>query len=1078
MIAKLYFKKVLTILFLLLINSSYFSQEYCLIIEEVANDGVNFDVSIGILGDQAFNLGSSSLQFHANPAAFGQPSILLASVKPPEYLPATVLQDGNGDFTFDFTLVTQPGKLVSAFPNYTELVIIRLPIQDYQLAAEGISWLYDGSTQLTEVYLDDNLTQLFAINSTCLQGVTNGELFQNNKCQLATEISEGLYTEVGHTQGIDGASNLCFSGDLVDDASWYLYTASDSGIVTVSSSIDLDLPDTRISIFTGSCGSLTCLASDDDSGTNFTSTASFTAAAGDSYYLEWDDRWDDQEFDFEVTLIPFGIDTDGDGTNDTEDNCISIANPSQSDNDNDGIGDVCDGDIDGDGFLNENDCAPFDAGIYPGVACNDANALTALDIIQNDCTCAGTLIPLNADCNNAINISEGIFTSPGAFAGAGASNNCAFEAVNAIWYAYTASESGSCLVTSQIDPDLPDTRISIYSGDCANLNCVISDDDGGQNFTSLTIFDVVQGETYLLEWDDRWEADAFDFEVNFVQAIDGCTDSQACNYNNLAAIDDGTCLIPGGCDVCSGEQNGLGILIDNPEIGDPCDDGNINTLNDVFTDCFICGGVDISGCTSPVACNYNILAVVDNGSCILPFGCDACSGETDGTGVVVDLPEIGAPCNDGIFETSNDSYIDCGVCEGKFRLGCMDETACNYNFKATLDDGSCINPIGCDGCSEEAGVNGFIVDFPEIGDACDDGESKTIDDVIVECGLCQGMFVYGCLNPAACNFDVEVTVSNGSCIFASGCDLCSGETDGTGLVIDNPEKGEACDDGNNNTVNDIVSEICICQGTLLDMDGDGVGDFSDNCVGTFNPGQEDSDFDNVGDVCDELSIELNVFLEGPYDSASGLMTDLLRTNNFLPLTEPFTTFGYNHIKGGGETTTASMMMVIGPFAVVDWLLLEIRDPQDPSLIIQSKSVLLLRNGNVVSEDGQSLLVADNLGIGSVHLAIKHRNHLGIRTAESIPVGQFTIVDFRSSGTNIFGNNPVKQINGDNVMVAGDANSDGQINSFDKNLFWRVENGGAYDYFDDEADFNLDGAVNAIDINLYWIINNSLIEQLD
>lgn len=41
---------------------------------------------------------------------------------------------------------------------------------------------------------------------------------------------------------------------------------------------------------------------------------------------------------------PPSVDTDGDGINDVDDNCPTVANPNQSDNDNDGIGDLCDDD--------------------------------------------------------------------------------------------------------------------------------------------------------------------------------------------------------------------------------------------------------------------------------------------------------------------------------------------------------------------------------------------------------------------------------------------------------------------------------------------------------------------------------------------------------------------------------------------------------------------------------------------------------------------------------------------------------------------------------------------------------------
>jgi thrombospondin type 3 repeat protein len=57
-------------------------------------------------------------------------------------------------------------------------------------------------------------------------------------------------------------------------------------------------------------------------------------------------------------FTPESLDTDQDGIPDTADNCPLIANNDQLDQDNDGIGDVCDPDIDGDGHLNEADNCP------------------------------------------------------------------------------------------------------------------------------------------------------------------------------------------------------------------------------------------------------------------------------------------------------------------------------------------------------------------------------------------------------------------------------------------------------------------------------------------------------------------------------------------------------------------------------------------------------------------------------------------------------------------------------------------------------------------------------------------------
>ncbi|MDC3236834.1 thrombospondin type 3 repeat-containing protein, partial [Candidatus Poseidoniaceae archaeon] len=53
-------------------------------------------------------------------------------------------------------------------------------------------------------------------------------------------------------------------------------------------------------------------------------------------------------------------DTDGDGIIDTLDNCPTTNNSDQSDLDQDGLGDVCDGDTDGDGLADADDAFPND----------------------------------------------------------------------------------------------------------------------------------------------------------------------------------------------------------------------------------------------------------------------------------------------------------------------------------------------------------------------------------------------------------------------------------------------------------------------------------------------------------------------------------------------------------------------------------------------------------------------------------------------------------------------------------------------------------------------------------------------
>ena len=133
--------------------------------------------------------------------------------------------------------------------------------------------------------------------------------------------------------------------------------------------------------------------------------------------------------------------------------------------------------------------------------------------------------------------------------------------------------------------------------------------------------------------------------------VPGCTDTEACNYDEAATVDDGTCLFDDALGVCGG---------DCP--ADTDEDG-------------ICDDEEIPGCTDPEADNFDPAATDDDGSCdytvLCPgdfdgdnlitvsdvlvalgnFGCAAdCTADIDGDGItgVTDilqmLASFGEPC--------------------------------------------------------------------------------------------------------------------------------------------------------------------------------------------------------------------------------------------------------------------------------------------------------------------------------------------------------------------------------------------------------------------------------------------------
>jgi hypothetical protein len=125
-------------------------------------------------------------------------------------------------------------------------------------------------------------------------------------CATATVLpGAGLYV-VAAINGSDVPAPICAANGINNSPNaageWYSYTPLQNYSVTVTSSLSQNNPivDTRLHVYTGTCGALACYAGDDDSGNGDSSLEVFNVTAGTTYYIAWDNKWTSAGFTFQL----------------------------------------------------------------------------------------------------------------------------------------------------------------------------------------------------------------------------------------------------------------------------------------------------------------------------------------------------------------------------------------------------------------------------------------------------------------------------------------------------------------------------------------------------------------------------------------------------------------------------------------------------------------------------------------------------------------------------------------------------------------------------------------------------------
>ncbi|MDQ6763017.1 MAG: hypothetical protein M3015_10380 [Bacteroidota bacterium] len=192
-------------------------------------------------------------------------------------------------------------------------------------------------------------------------------------------------------------------------------------------------------------------------------------------------------------------------------------------------------------------------------------------------------------------------------------------------------------------------------------------------------------------------------------------------------------------------------------------------------------------------------------------------------------------------------------------------------------------------------------------------------------------------------------------------------------------------------------------------------------------------------------LNAKVFLQGAYNTTTGLMSDALRTpTNLIPLSDPYRTAPYSasftHVANAGiETANASVFnnQAAANDNIVDWVFVELRNTtvSPGNTVLQTRSALVQRDGDIVDVDGVSPVTFNNVASANYVIAVRHRNHLGLSTDPSTykpALGETkstaSLVDLTTqSDPNLYGPATAYTIvGGKNLLWGGNANFNNNV----------------------------------------------------
>ena len=217
-----------------------------------------------------------------------------------------------------------------------------------------------------------------------------------------------------------------------------------------------------------------------------------------------------------------------------------------------------------------------------------------------------------------------------------------------------------------------------------------------------------------------------------------------------------------------------------------------------------------------------------------------------------------------------------------------------------------------------------------------------------------------------------------------------------------------------------------------------------------------SNFSTIG-----VLVRIDVLLEGAFNLQTNLMKTYLRTNNLLPLSQPYDISPWNY---DGNESFASINDM--PTNAVDWILVEIYEAET-NVLVQKKAGILLDNGRIVEAyTNQQIngLIIDNIQTDkNYNIVVRHRNHIDIVSSRTRRL-PFLPYSFMNNANQAKGNHQLKQLENSNfVMIAGDIDPNQTLTTHDLNVILGSSANNIYA----NTDSNFDGNVNFDDVLMYY-----------